>query len=151
MFDAERHVLQQVARALQPAARLGRAAEASAVDSELEGETRCAPTVAAFARQPVATLVSIQRRCAVELRPPLPSQDPEARQEFLARRAQARSAPSFLPRALPKRRLPSFERVCDLAFRHASMCKEYARMNRRSKRGRLERRTSTRFEKVRQT
>ena len=43
---AERHVLQEVARTLEPAAGLGRAAEEQAVDRELESETRCSTIVA---------------------------------------------------------------------------------------------------------
>ena len=116
---AERYVLKQVAGPLEPAAGFGGTAEVHAVDRELEGETCCSTIVAEVARQPVAALVSFQRRRCVELRR---RGDPETQKRvrgLFVRECSLELRPSLLPCALPKRRLPSFKGGRDLAFRHA--------------------------------
>src|SRR6266545_4419611 len=117
---AERHVLEQVACALEPAARLGRAAEVHAVDGELEGEPRRAPVVAETARQPVASLVRLERRGRVDLGCGGDTEAEEGSRRLLLGECSLKLRPRFLPRPSLERCLTSFERTRDLIFRHTS-------------------------------
>ena len=119
MLVAERHVLQEVASTLEPAAGLGRAAEDQAVDRELESETRCSTIVAEVACQPVAALVGFQRRRRVELRGGRDAKTQERVCSLFLGQRRLELRPRLLPRTLLKRCLPSFECACDLMFRRA--------------------------------
>jgi hypothetical protein len=116
---AERHVLQEVARTLDPAAGLGRAAEVQAVDRELERETRCSTIVAEVTCQPVAALVGFQRCRCVELRGGRYAKTQQRVCGLLLGQRSLELRPRYLPRTLLKRCLPSFECAYDLTFRRA--------------------------------
>ena len=88
--------------------RLGRGSTCSR--PRARGRDALLRIVAEVTGQPVAALVSFQRRCCVELGR---GGDTEAEQRvrvLLLRKRSLELRPSLLPGALPKRRLPSFER-----------------------------------------
>lgn len=116
---AEGQVLQEVARALEPTAGLGRAAEVQAVDRELEGEACCSTIVAEVAREPVAALVSVQRRRCVELRGGRYAKTQERVGSLFLGECGLELLAGVLPGALLQRRLRGFERTPDRTFYRA--------------------------------
>ena len=109
MLLAERQVLEKVARTLKPATGLGRATEVHAVDRELQSQACRSTVITEAARQPVATLVSLQRRRSVELRRGGHAKTQKrVRSLFLGERSLEVHS-RLLPRALLQRCLPSLE------------------------------------------
>ncbi len=99
LLEASRQPLEQPCRPLQPAARLGRAAEVQTVERELQRQACGDPPVTVLSGQPVAALVRVQRRRPVELCPRRHSQA----QQRLGRLALHQRSLEPLTRLLPRR------------------------------------------------